>query len=226
MLKKTKNDLRTAVSRTPKFPKTFSLTPKSIQKVMLSEMETMARDFRNDMEATLSYKFQLTVEIATGQSIEIKKTNINTKKMSSSVILPLGFYNHKKRLFKWSGPTDIFYDKLMNQIAAFDMDVFEAATLIKPLFAQTIKTDKKTFEYIPMFHAAFNPAFHLIKFHSVDENNKPNLTMYSLVRLPKNSSVTNDKFSKYMDFLQTIMSLTKLKKKLKKKPKKKIKKII
>jgi hypothetical protein len=205
MLNKTKHDLNVAVLRNQtQFPKTLNITKNSMQINVINEVKKMARDIHNDMGESVLYKYKLTNAILTGKSIEIEKTHIDTKKTTLSTILPIGFYICKKKIFKWSGPIELYYNKIQSQLALFDVDV-NITPIIKSLFSHSIKADLKTFEYIPIFCAIFNPEYHLIKFNIMDDGNKqPSLIVYSLLKLDKKSSLSNEKFSKFMNSLNIL----------------------
>ena len=83
----------------------------------------------------------------------------------------------------------IFFDKIVR-----DLDLGAVAQkMLMP----------KERDLIPMFVAAFNPAFHLIKF----SDDKPALTMYALVKLPKPSSYTNDARMDLVDLIYSAAGL-------------------
>lgn len=189
----------------------------------LKIIEEIRRDIDNDMEATTNYDFALTTENATGQSIKILKTHKDTGKTTSSTIIPLGFYEPKKKIFKWSFQ-DIYYDKIISQLSMSDLPINQIEKILKPLFANEIKITQQKHDLLPIMYASFNPMFHLIKFTTYDKSNK--LIFYALVTLPKKSSLSDIKFQKILEYFEEVISLQNLMKKIKKqekseKPKKK-----
>lgn len=215
-LKKTKSDLWASVSSKFKFPQTFDANKKGSSRTLLKVADKIKRAIDYDMYKTLEYNFHLTTGIASGNSFEIKKTHIETRKTTKSLILPLGFYDHKKSIFKWSAPTYVYFNKVMDTLSRSNMDVEILEQVIRPIFSEVIKVNESFYTNIPIFYAVFNPAFHLIKFQSyVNDDTIPALTLFSLVKLPQRSSLPQKTYDLFLDAFDFIASLIRLNDKIK-----------
>jgi hypothetical protein len=160
-------------------------------RLMLVAAEQLRAHLEDDMAATTAYTIHLTEAHLRCDSFQIDIEGTEGRQSTKFIFLGM----ETEGQFEWSAVAGYLHAKIRAEFNRYGVECTDLD--LSPLFDSIVPSKS-----VPLFVAAFMPAFHLVQF--VQDETR----VYGLLLLPTQSSVTDEKWQDMMRLIQSVLKYT------------------